>query len=93
MSKDSNSIAKVRIGFIGAGNWAEYNHILTLQAREDVELLGIATPTQKSRDRVQSNFRIPFATAHYRDLLEQPLDALVVSPHRMDSTTSTHRPP
>jgi len=74
--------ASVRVGFIGAGNWAEYNHMPTLKAREDVELVGIATPTQKSRDRVQANFGIPFATPDYRELLEQPLDAVVISsPH------------
>lgn len=74
--------AKIRVGFIGAGNWAEYNHMPTLQARDDVELIGIATPTQKSRDRVQENFLIPYATPDYRLLLEQPLDAVVISsPH------------
>ncbi|HET6443259.1 MAG TPA: Gfo/Idh/MocA family oxidoreductase [candidate division Zixibacteria bacterium] len=74
--------AKVHVGFIGAGNWAEYNHMPTLQARDDVELVGIATPTQKSRDRVQQNFLIPYATPDYRQLLEQPLDAVVISsPH------------
>ncbi len=73
---------KIRIGFIGAGNWAEYNHMPVLKARKDVELIGIATPTQKSRDRVQANFEIPFATPDYRELLAQPLDAVVISsPH------------
>lgn len=72
----------VRVGFIGAGNWAEYNHLPVLRAREDVELVGIATPTQKSRDRVQANFDIPYATPDYRELLQQPLDAVVISsPH------------
>jgi len=74
--------SKVRVGFIGAGNWAEYNHMPTLQARADVELVGIATPTQKSRDRVQNNFAIPYATPDYLQLLKQPLDAVVISsPH------------
>lgn len=74
--------SKVRVGFIGAGNWAEYNHMPTLQARDDVELVGIATPTQKSRDRVQDNFNIPYATPDYLQLLKQPLDAVVISsPH------------
>lgn len=72
----------VRVGFIGAGNWAEYNHMPILRARADVELVGIATPTQKSRDRVQAHFSIPFATPDYRELLNQPLDAVVISsPH------------
>ncbi len=74
--------SKVRVGFIGAGNWAEYNHMPTLQSRDDVELVGIATPTQKSRDRVQDNFGISYATPDYRQLLLQPLDAVVISsPH------------
>jgi len=75
---------KIRVGFIGAGNWAEYNHMPLLKARPDVELVGIATPTQKSRDRVQANFDIPYATPDYHELLEKPLDAVVISsPHGM----------
>lgn len=73
---------KVRVGFIGAGNWAEYNHMPILKSRPDVDLVGIATPTQKSRDRVRANFGIPYATPDYRELLTQPLDAVVISsPH------------
>jgi len=73
---------KVRVGFIGAGNWAEYNHMPILKARTDVELIGIATPTQKSRHRVQANFAIPYTTPDYLDLLAQSLDAVVISsPH------------
>jgi predicted dehydrogenase len=78
----SEAKSRVRVGFIGAGNWAEYNHMPLLQARPDVELVGIATPTQKSRDRVQARFNIPFATPDFRELLQQPLDAVVISsPH------------
>lgn len=74
--------AKVRVGFIGAGNWAESNHMPILKSRPDVELVGIATPTQKSRERVQARFGIPFATPDYHQLLTQPLDAVVISsPH------------
>jgi predicted dehydrogenase len=81
LDKPSDS-KKVRIGFIGAGNWAEYNHMPLLKSRLDVELVGIATPTQVSRDRVQQNFGIPFATPDYHELLQQPLDAVVISsPH------------
>ena len=73
---------KIRLGFIGAGNWAEYNHMPLLQARPDVELVGIATPTQASRDRVQARFGMPFATPDYQELLKQNLDAVVISsPH------------
>lgn len=73
---------RVRVGFIGAGNWAEYNHMPVLAARREVELVGIATPTQASRDRVQQRFGMPVATADYRELLREPLDAVVISsPH------------
>jgi predicted dehydrogenase len=53
-----------------------------LKARRDVELVGVAAPTQKTRDRVQANFGVPFATPEYRELLTKPLDAVVISsPH------------
>ena len=72
----------IRVGFIGAGNWAEFNHMPILKEREDVELVGIATPTKKSRDRVTTNFKIQFSTSDYRELLKKPLDAVVISsPH------------
>lgn len=73
---------KVRVGFIGAGNWAEYNHMPVLAARPDVEFVGIATPTAASRERVQTRFGMPFATADYRELFARPIDAVVISsPH------------
>jgi predicted dehydrogenase len=72
----------VRVGLIGAGNWAEYNHIPTLKRRNDVEILGLATPSQTSRDRVTANFNIPWATPDYRELLKLPLQAVIISsPH------------
>jgi predicted dehydrogenase len=72
----------VRVGFIGAGNWAEYNHMPVLAARRDVELAGIATPTQASRERVQRRFGMRVATPDFRELLNEPLDAVVISsPH------------
>jgi predicted dehydrogenase len=53
-----------------------------LKARQDVELIGVAAPTQKTRDRVQTSFEIPFATPDFRELLTRPLDAVVISsPH------------
>lgn len=73
---------QVRVGFIGAGNWAEYNHMPILAARPDVELVGIAAPTAASRERVQKRFGMPFATPDFRELLARPIDAVVISsPH------------
>ncbi|MAE08948.1 MAG: hypothetical protein CL661_09340 [Bacteroidetes bacterium] len=72
----------IRVGFIGAGNWAEFNHMPILKEREDVELVGIATPTKKSRGRVTTNFNIQYSTSDYRELLNKPLDAVIISsPH------------
>ena len=82
MPSTPNNHTKLRVGFIGAGNWTEYNHMPLLQKRPDVELVGIATPTQASRDRVQARFGMPYATPDYRELLQQGLDAVVISsPH------------
>ena len=73
---------KVRVGFIGAGNWAQTNHMPVLQACDDVVLAGVATPTKESRDLAVEKFGFPYATSDYRELLEQPIDALVIaSPH------------
>ncbi len=74
--------AKVRLGFIGAGWWATANHMPILAARPDVEMSAVCRLGRGELEAVRERFGFRFATEDYRDLLEQPLDGVVVaSPH------------
>jgi predicted dehydrogenase len=75
---------KVRIGFIGAGWWATWNHIPLLAKHPDVELAGVCRLGQGMLQTVKEKFGFPFATEDYRELLAQGLDGVVVtSPHHV----------
>lgn len=73
---------KVRVGFIGAGWWATANHMPLLAGREDVEMAAVCRLGAGELDQVRQRFSFGFATEDYRELLRQPLDAVVVTtPH------------
>ena len=79
--------AKVRIGFIGAGWWATSNHLPLLVARDDVELVGVCRPGRPELALVKERFGFQNATEDYRELLDLPLDGVVVaSPHGLHYT-------
>jgi predicted dehydrogenase len=75
---------KVRIGFIGAGWWATWNHIPLLAKHPAVELAGVCRLGQEMLQVVKEKFAFPFATEDYHELLAQGLDGVVVtSPHHL----------
>ncbi|MAE60459.1 MAG: oxidoreductase [Planctomycetaceae bacterium] len=77
-------MARVRIGFIGAGWWATDNHIPRLKRRDDVELAAVCRPGAETLELVRKEFGFGFATEDYRELLKQELDGVVVvSPHHL----------
>jgi predicted dehydrogenase len=77
-------MSKVRVGVIGAGWWATFNHMPELASRDDVELSAVCRLGKESLEAIRRQFGIPFATEDYRELLEQELDAVIVSsPHHL----------
>jgi predicted dehydrogenase len=75
---------KVRLGFIGAGWWATWNHMPILAKQADVELAGVCRLGQQMLQTVKENFGFGFATEDYRELLKLDLDGVVVtSPHHV----------
>jgi predicted dehydrogenase len=75
---------KVRLGFIGAGWWATWNHMPILAKQADVELAGVCRLGKQMLQTVKENFGFPFATEDYRELLKLDLDGVVVtSPHHL----------
>jgi predicted dehydrogenase len=75
-------MAKVRLGFIGAGWWATTNHMPLLSKRSDVEMYGVASLGQDMLAKVKDMFGFQFVTEDYHELLEHRLDGVIVStPH------------
>jgi predicted dehydrogenase len=73
---------KARLGFIGAGWWATANYIPLLAQRDDVELSAVCRLGRDELRRVQERFGFRFATEDAAELVQQPLDAVIVtSPH------------
>lgn len=70
---------KARVGVIGAGSWAVSVHIPTLAARDDVELVSAVRKGEKALEELQERFGFTHVSEDYRELLEQDLDAVIVS--------------
>lgn len=75
---------KIRIGFIGCGWWATFNHMPLLKQRADVELVSACGLDEVVLEKARARFEFRHTTTDYRELLEQDLDAVVVSsPHSL----------
>jgi predicted dehydrogenase len=78
---------KVRLGVIGAGWWATANHLPLLATRDDVEMSALCRLGREELATVKDRFGFRFATEDYHELLEQPLDAVIItSPHGLHYT-------
>lgn len=75
---------KLRYGFIGAGGIAG-EHMTHLSTRNDVELVAMADPDQRSMAKHAAKFGVPKSFADWREMLEQAdLDAVsVCTPNRL----------
>lgn len=72
---------RVRVGAVGAGWWATSNHFPLLAARDDVELVGVCG-LGPELGAVRDRFGFGMATESVDELLQQGLDAVVIStPH------------
>jgi predicted dehydrogenase len=73
-----------RIGIVGVGWWAASNHLPILEARNDVELVGVCRLGQAELRQVQDQFDIAFGTESFDELLDTvPMDGIIIaSPHR-----------
>jgi predicted dehydrogenase len=66
------STDKIRVGIIGAGNWAKYGHIPALQALEGFEVVGVSSRKQETADKTAAEFGIPHPFADEQALIEHP---------------------
>ena len=74
-------MSRVRVGAVGAGWWATSNHFPILAGRDDVELVGVCG-LGPELETVRDQFGFGMATTDYAELLDQGLDAVVITtPH------------
>ncbi|MBI5089897.1 MAG: Gfo/Idh/MocA family oxidoreductase [Actinobacteria bacterium] len=72
--------AKLRVGVIGAGVWAQVSHIPTLLERADeIELVGVCRKGRAELDEVARKFGFAMASEDYRDVLDAGIDVCIVS--------------
>lgn len=70
----------VRLGFIGAGNYALTMLLPHLAGRKDVALIGVATTSGLSGKDAMRRFGFQWATTEYHELLESAdIDAVVIA--------------
>jgi predicted dehydrogenase len=76
-------MSRVRVGAVGAGWWATSNHFPILAGRDDVELVGVCG-LGPELETVRDQFGFGMATTDYAELLDQGLDAVVITtPHHL----------
>ena len=70
---------KLRCGVVGAGWWATYAHLPALVGHPRAEVAAIQKRSLDEARRVAADFDVPKVFADYRELLEEPLDAVVIA--------------
>jgi predicted dehydrogenase/threonine dehydrogenase-like Zn-dependent dehydrogenase len=71
---------KVRIGVIGAGNYACSMLLPALRRNPDAELVAVATTTPLSGQNAKRHFGFKLATTEYREVLDDPdIDAVIIA--------------
>ena len=70
---------RTRVGIIGAGAWATFNHIPILKARSDVELVVACRKGQTELQTIKKQFGFSEVTEDSEDVFEMDLDVILVS--------------
>lgn len=75
----------IRLGMIGAGNFAQSVLLPRLQTRRDFELVALATATGKNGAAIGRRFGFAGCTTDYREVLANPAIEVVIIATRHDS--------
>ncbi len=71
---------KVRLGVIGAGSYAQMHILPNLKKIDAFELVGIATKTPASAKQVAEKYGFEYATADWREIVEdKSIDAVIIA--------------
>ena len=72
-------MAKLRVGFIGAGSWATMAHLPAISKRDEVEIVAICRKGDDLLKKLANQYGASVATEDYHDVIKQDLDIIVVS--------------
>jgi predicted dehydrogenase/threonine dehydrogenase-like Zn-dependent dehydrogenase len=74
------SVGKLRLGVIGAGNYASSMLLPHLQKNGEVELVAVATTTSLTGQNAKRKFGFKYATTECQEILEDPdIDAVIIA--------------
>jgi predicted dehydrogenase len=73
-----NANQKIRVGIVGAGNWAEYGHIPSLKLLPQYAITAIYSRSQQKADAVAARHGIPHALSALQALVTHPEVDLVL---------------
>lgn len=62
----------IRVGIVGAGNWATYAHVPALQLLPNYRITAVATRHQESAKKYAQHHRIPYAFGNYEEMVQHP---------------------
>lgn len=70
---------KMNVGFIGAGNMANYVHYPSLSEMQDVKILAICDLIEERLNATAQKYQIPYQFRDYREMLDKvKLDAIYI---------------
>ncbi len=70
--KEKGVKQEIRVGFIGAGSFAQAHLLPNVQRMEGVVLRGIATGTGANAQRIGERFGFEYCTTDYQDIINDP---------------------
>ena len=76
--KVGKTMAKVRVGVIGAGSWAIASHLPNLAKHNDVEFIGISRIGTDILNKMKDRYGFQVASEDYRDVLNAGVDICVI---------------
>jgi predicted dehydrogenase len=86
-----NTAKKIRIGLVGAGNWAAYGHIPSLKLLPGYELIAIHSRSQEKADALAAQHGFKYALSSIQELVEHPEVDFVLVLNPAPSHTATVR--
>jgi predicted dehydrogenase len=72
-------VSKLRLGVIGAGSWAVAAHLPALEARDEVDFVGVCRHGDVMLENIRSRFGFSMASEDYHEVLARELDIVVVA--------------
>lgn len=66
------SVDRIRVGIIGAGDWAKYGHIPALQTLKEFEIVAVSSRKRETAEKTAAQFNIPHVFGGEQGLIDDP---------------------